>query len=417
MTATPTAISVPAGTFPTAIRRIVLAGIEHSRLGGVASFMNTIAHGFLDRGYEVQIIGINATAPENFVDFRRDPRIGLHTICDTPPPPWPRLSRVDRYVPWKRWKLVRWQHAVDLAAGRLRPMIESWGPETLVICTQVYAMEYLTRSGLSCGRLDGPYVIAQYHSSRIGAVRERSIHRVKRWNRDADRFLLLTEEDARLFQSADGMNNTGWLPNPLRPLSVDDLLSGAMDPRRNEIISLNRYDAEKSLDWLIRAWAQVAPDFPEWRLRMFGEGELRAELTQLIDLLGVADSAILEGITTEAEHRLRTAKINAVTSQFEGLPLTIAEAARAGTPTVAFDCAPGIRYLIEDGTDGLVVPRNNLPRLVDALRRLMGDDTLRASMGASARDRSSRFDLDVILDRWEHEMRILAGGGPGCPRW
>lgn len=404
MTNTPTTSGVRAEAFPTPIRHVVLAGIEHSRLGGVAAFINTLAHGFLGRGYDVEIIGINPTAPGNVVAFQRDPRLVLHTICDSPLPPRPQLSRVDRYVPWKRVKLVRWQRAVNIASGRLRPMIDTWGPETLVICTQVYAMESLVRAGLTSGRLDGPYVIAQYHNSREGAVRERAIQRIKLWDRDADRFLVLTDEDASLFMSLDGMNNAGWLPNPL-PLVPSCSSEGV---RRNEIISLNRYDAQKSLDWLIRAWAQLAPEFPDWRLRLFGEGELRVQLTDLINQLGVADSATLEGITIEADSHLRGAKINALTSQFEGLPLTIAEAARAGTPTVAFDCAPGIRYLIEDGFDGLVVPRNNLSRLVDALRELMNDDARRAEMGVRAHARSARFDLDVILDRWEDEMRVLA---------
>lgn len=399
-----------ARAFPTPIRHIVLAGIEHSRLGGVAAFMNTLAHGFLGRGYQVEIIGINPTDPENLVDFNRDSRIALHTVFDTPPPPWPRLSKSDQFNPWKRAKLARWQRAQKVAAARLGPMIRQWGAETLVISTQIYAMEYLTRAGLECGLPDGPYVIAQYHNSRAGAVEERSIHRVKRWNKDADRFLLLTDEDAELFQRLDGLNNTGALPNPLPPRLVGAALPGADEPRRNEVISLNRYDPQKSLSWLIRAWAQLAPEFPDWRLRMFGEGEQRAQLRKLIDDLGLTESAILEGVTSEAERHLRTGKINALTSQFEGLPLTIAEAARAGTPTVAFDCAPGIRYLIEDGTDGLVVPRNNLPRLVAALRRLMADDTLRAELGTRAQQRSSRFDLDTILDLWEDQMRILTGG-------
>jgi glycosyltransferase involved in cell wall biosynthesis len=394
---------VATGPESTGISRVVLAGIEHSRLGGVSGFMNTLAHGFLGRGYDVEVIGMTPTPPEAVVDLDRDPRIRLRTVYDAQPPDREKLSPLDRLSPAKVARQRRRESLAEVAIDRLRPIVASWGAETLLICTQLYAMEHLAPAGLVGGRADGPYVIAQYHGSRHMAAQLGSLQRVREWYSDADRFLALTAADAELFREKDRLNNTGFLPNPIPAPRHGDAV------RHNEVVSLNRYDEQKSLDWLLRAWAVLAPDFPDWRLRLYGEGPLRSELARVIAELGIGGSATLEGITHDGEAALRRGKIYALTSQYEGLPLTIAEAAQAGVPSVAFDCAPGIRELIEDGTDGVVVPPNHLLGLVDGLRQLMGDDDLRERMGRRAQERSARFALDPILDRWEEEMGLLTG--------
>lgn len=391
------------GPESTGISRVVLAGIEHSRLGGVSGFMNTMAHGFLGRGYDVEVIGMTPSPADAVVDLDRDPRIRLRTVYDTQPPPRENLAALGRLSPAKMLRQRRRAALQAAAIDRLRPLVATWGAETLVICTQLYAMEHLAPAGLVAGRREGPYVIAQYHGSRHMAARLGSLRRVREWYADADRFLALTTADAELFREKDRLNNTGFVPNP-----IPAPRHGPAD-RHNEVVSLNRYDEQKSLDWLLRAWAVLAPDFPQWRLRLYGEGPLRADLARLIAELGIGGSATLEGITNDAEAVLRRSKIYALTSQYEGLPLTIAEAAQAGVPSVAFDCAPGIRELIEDGVDGVVVPPNHILGLVEGLRRLMGDDALRKRMGERAQERAGRFALDTILDRWEEEMGLLTG--------
>lgn len=395
--------SAVSGPEATGIRRIVLLGIEHSRLGGVSGFMNTIAHGFLARGYAVEVVGLQPSPPKEAYKFERDPRIVVHTIHGDIPPEWHRMGILDRLRPTKVMADKRWRKVRARGVAALRSLMSDWGPETLVICTQIAGMEYLIPAGLVPGAPNSPYLIAQYHGSRHMSVALGSIRRLRRWYADADRFLALTPADAEAFRARDQLNNTGFIYNPIPHQG-----HGAFE-RENEVVSLNRYDEQKSLDWLLRAWSVLAPEFPGWRLRLYGEGPLRPELAALIEELGISSSATLEGITEDAEKVLRRAKIYAMSSQYEGLPLTIMEAAAAGVPTVSFDCAPGIRDLIDNGVNGIVVPQNQVAGLVTGLRRLMSDDALRQRMGEKAQEASTRFELDAVLDRWEDEMRRLTG--------
>jgi glycosyltransferase involved in cell wall biosynthesis len=72
-----------------------------------------------------------------------------------------------------------------------------------------------------------------------------------------------------------------------------------------------------------------------------------------------------------------------------------------GLPCVAFDCAPGVREIVSDGVDGLVVPPRDVEALAEGLDRLMGDEALRRRLGEAARASVRRFAPDQVLAQWE----------------
>jgi glycosyltransferase involved in cell wall biosynthesis len=107
------------------------------------------------------------------------------------------------------------------------------------------------------------------------------------------------------------------------------------------------------------------------------------------------------GATHDVAGVLREASVFAMSSEQEGLPLALAEAMSCGVPCVAFDCVPGIREIIRDDEDGLVVPNRDVEALAAGICRLIEDEALRRELGAAARHNIERFRLDRILDQWE----------------
>lgn len=88
----------------------------------------------------------------------------------------------------------------------------------------------------------------------------------------------------------------------------------------------------------------------------------------------------------------------------EGIPLRVQEAMAHGLPVVATDVG-GIREIMTDGEDGLIVPPRNPAALAGALARLVQDEALRRRLGAAARTRAQR---DFTLARMEREtMAVL----------
>jgi hypothetical protein len=121
------------------------------------------------------------------------------------------------------------------------------------------------------------------------------------------------------------------------------------------VVRLGRLSFEKGQDMLLESWAEVAPRHPSWRLRVYG------------------------------------------------------------LPTAAFDCAPGVRELLTDQDDGLIVTPGNTSEFAAALDRLMSAPELRHTLGEAARESVRRFAPDAIVDRWERQFALLDRSGRRAP--
>jgi glycosyltransferase involved in cell wall biosynthesis len=88
--------------------------------------------------------------------------------------------------------------------------------------------------------------------------------------------------------------------------------------------------------------------------------------------------------------RYAAARVMLSASGYEGWPIAIAEAMASAVPVVAFD-APGVRELVRDGVDGLLVEPGDVDSLAGALRRLWDEPALRSRLGVEARRRATAW--------------------------
>jgi glycosyltransferase involved in cell wall biosynthesis len=204
---------------------------------------------------------------------------------------------------------------------------------------------------------------------------------------------------------------TGWslrhatvLPNPVHPTGS----SGSPDSR--QVTAVGRLGPEKGFDVLLRAFARLAPECPDWSLVIWGEGPKRAELEALRDDLGLGGRVRLPGVTaTPGDWRAETG-LFVLSSRYEGFPNALAEAMAAGLPVVAADCRAGPREMVDDGRTGLLVPPDDPIALAEAMRRLMVDASLRTRLGTDARRSMGRFEATAVLSAWTDLMSRAAEG-------
>ncbi|ACQ79460.1 glycosyl transferase group 1 [Beutenbergia cavernae DSM 12333] len=372
------------------IRRVVLLQNQLGDLGGVSRFCDALSRGLLARGYAVEI---GAAEPAAGATMRYAADVPTWTLAPQLPPG----AATDGLPGGRRRRelpgaLHRFRRRVESAAAE---RFAGYDDDTVVIVTQLYARERVGEA-LAPERRRCAEVV-QYHNSYSAAARSRDLARAREAYTAADAFLVLTQADAALFREA-GFNNMGHIVNPVTvPVAPEaDLEDGV-------VVSLGRYDRQKSLDHLIRAWSALDDDVTRgWRLELYGEGPERSLLEELIDDLGLRGTVRLNGPTAQAHDVLARAAVSAQSSQFEGLPLALMEASALGVPSVAYDCSPGIREIVVDGVTGLTVPLNNLERLADGLATLMASREVRLAYGRNAHRRmQSEFSLDSVLDAWE----------------
>jgi glycosyltransferase involved in cell wall biosynthesis len=168
------------------------------------------------------------------------------------------------------------------------------------------------------------------------------------------------------------------------------------------LLSIGRLNAGKQFDVLIRVFANLAARYPEWSLRILGEGELRASLQQQINDLNLADRIALAGQSAAIGEELAQADVFAFTSKYEGFPNVLLEAMGVGVPCISFDCPSGPREMSLDGQVALLVALNDEAALERELERLMQDADLRDTLGTQARASIiERFALANILTQWD----------------
>jgi len=166
----------------------------------------------------------------------------------------------------------------------------------------------------------------------------------------------------------------------------------------------------KGLETLLDGLARVAGDVPDLRLLLVGSGEGQAlsvevELKHRTAAAGLAERIVFTGRVERVEEVLRAADLFVFPSVFEGLGISLVEAAACGLAAVASRTG-GIVDVVEDGRSGILVRPGDGKDLGDALLVLAADPGRRASMGREARAVVlSRFDERDGLDRYRALFR------------
>jgi glycosyltransferase involved in cell wall biosynthesis len=169
------------------------------------------------------------------------------------------------------------------------------------------------------------------------------------------------------------------------------------------IVMVARFALPKDQPGVIRALAAVADD-PRWAMRFIGDGPLIDESRALVEGLGLSHRIELTGDRDDVPQLLAEADVCVLWSRYEGMPLALLEAMRAGLACVSNDL-PGSRSLF--GPDaGVIVPFDE-SALAETVRALVDDGRRRRDLGRRARDRFvDAFTIDAVSAATDEVYRL-----------
>ena len=198
------------------------------------------------------------------------------------------------------------------------------------------------------------------------------------------------------------------IPNPVFPAQSHARPQG--EPGKQKILlSAGRLDDQKNYFVLIRTFAGLCKEFPEWRLIIAGEGEDRQQLEAIIAEHGLSDKVNLIGAVTDVASLYCESHLFCLPSRWEGFPNALAEALSHGLPGVGFAGCAGVRDLIQAGENGLLAEGNgNMESLAGCLRTLMADDEKRVRMGEAGIRSMKAYNPEQIFDTWEKFLKETA---------
>ncbi|WNK01368.1 glycosyltransferase family 4 protein [Thalassospiraceae bacterium LMO-JJ14] len=244
------------------------------------------------------------------------------------------------------------------------------------------------------------------------------LHRIGRF-KSALRRLTYPWADRLVVQTARAGNFFTWMaPSRLtvlpNPVPQPELTAAPDRPDTNghfRIVAVGRLDDQKGFDLLIEAFALIAGDYPDWDLRIIGEGDERAALQQRIGSAGLSDRVGLPGVTKDIGAEYGGANLMVLSSRYEGFPNVLAEAMAAGLPAVAFRGVSGVDELIVHGECGWLADEMNAPGLAAAMARLTDSPDLRRRLGAAAMQRVATLSPEEIFGRWRMLLLQVASQG------
>jgi glycosyltransferase involved in cell wall biosynthesis len=181
------------------------------------------------------------------------------------------------------------------------------------------------------------------------------------------------------------------------------------DPSRSppRLTMVARFEPQKDHGTLLNALAGLKDQ--AWRLDLIGDGPLLAEAKALSRHLGLTDRIKFWGQRMDVDARLAEAQVALLVTNWEGFPLSILEAMRAGLPVVA-SAVGGIAESVRDGETGFTVPKGDVEGLQQRLKQLLADPALRVRMGRSGRQFYERnFTLTHTVERTLAVYKEVAG--------
>lgn len=220
--------------------------------------------------------------------------------------------------------------------------------------------------------------------------------------------VILQTERSRYFFSKRVQKKAVILPNSLNPDFIKPRYEGERDKR---IVSVGRMDANKNHEMMIRAFASLADNYPEYTLTIYGDGELHSYIEDLAHKLGVGDRVFLPGVIPDVAEQIEKASIFLLTSYSEGVSNALIEALASGLGVISTDVpSGGTVELMEDGVNGLIIPVGDQKALEQAMDKLLSDPAYLEQLGREAARIQERLAPERVNRLWQEFFESVMRG-------
>lgn len=216
----------------------------------------------------------------------------------------------------------------------------------------------------------------------------------------ADRVMVQTEQ-IKGFYKKFLQKKIGVIENPLDKEVLDAQLQGEIPTREKTILSMGRLEPQKDFKTLISSFKKLADKYSEWKVKIFGVGDGKKELEELIATLGLEERVLLCGRTETPFYEMSKASVFVLSSYYEGFPNVLCEAMYAGDLCIASDCVSGPRELINHNENGWLFPIEDKDTLTKLMETCITQEAQLEHIREKAKDSVKRLYLENNLQLWK----------------
>ena len=173
------------------------------------------------------------------------------------------------------------------------------------------------------------------------------------------------------------------------------------------ILAVGRLTEAKNFSFLIRSFQKLHQQYPQTRLIILGEGELRAELDQLLKDLNLSDVVDLAGFDPNPYAYFKYADLFVLSSNWEGLPGVLIQALASKIKVVSTNCPSGPMEILADSKFGLLVQCNDQEGMLKAMQQAIFADYVQYSE-AEFQAHIQQFQKASVLQQYLRMMEQSA---------
>lgn len=360
--------------------KIAYLNKDYTEAGGTEKILCEKTNYLIEHGYEVSIITMFDTTIPTF--FKYNPKIKIYSL---------KLNTEKET-----------SQNIKLFLQRLNTILHQVKPD-IAIAMDMRLGKYLYRA------TDGSKKIMESHSSRFKRKNKLSklntfwpgniianlyTRKQTQFIKKFDHFVVLTEEDRK--QWSNLKDNISVIPNILEyqnPINIDY--------SNKRIIGVGRLSGAKAWEYLIKIWASIAHEYPQWKVDIFGDGHKEHFLRKLIKKYNIQDSFQIHQSTPHIKEEYAKSSIFVMTSRYEGLPMVLIEAMGLALPPVTFTFKCGPKDTIEHNKTGYLVKLFDTKGFAHTLKKLMDSEELRKQIGQAAqKEVREKYNKKTIMDKW-----------------
>lgn len=180
--------------------------------------------------------------------------------------------------------------------------------------------------------------------------------------------------------------------------------------REKKITAIGRLSEQKDYPTLFGAFSIVLKSHPDFRLEIFGDDSQKETYNALLNELGIKEKVFFMGIHNDAVLKAANSACYVMSSKFEGMPNALMEAMAAGLPCVSTDCPNGPSELIDNGTNGLLVPVGDAYALSNAMLKMIEDCEFAEMCGTNARKILETHSIDIKAKEYMNYILKICNG-------
>lgn len=210
--------------------------------------------------------------------------------------------------------------------------------------------------------------------------------------RKADTIVCLTHDDAKEYVLS---KKVCVIPNFINIPKVK-----VIDYGSKRAIAVGRLEQQKGFDRLIECWHEVAKQYPDWQLDIYGDGSQRHALEDKITQLQLHQQIRLCGRGKNMMEIYPNYSLHLMSSHYEGQGIVLIEAQACGLPSVTFDFQYGASDIIRNEENGIIVKQDDTKAFTKAICKMMDSEQLRYDYGQKAQVMATQYSKTNIFNKW-----------------